>query len=499
MFGYEVIEKDDAYHTAGAHVFFGVNMTEQGERATLLYQDAGDLLVPGLRVDLYPFQTRAVRFFQRTGRGILGDEPGLGKTVQALAWALLMEGRTVVVCPAGACGVWEAETKGKTDLSVAVMRGASAQQIQATDVVVIPYSVLHHHLATLRGVGFANLIVDEAHYIKNPESERSRAVKELSVGIQRRLLMSGTLLLRGNEDVWAVARLVHPMMPTWDAFKERYCKIQEVYVRHLHRKVRQVAGPKNSEELRTRLHPWIATRRLSEVRPDLPELREQQVEAPLEGKHRSGYVASIHKLRDNVGDDRKAREAFDEALEALQGAKTAAALELLEELWPNEDRKALAFSQRLAPLDELESVKTWQDSFIRLDGSVKPEERTRRVARFQSEPRIRLALCQLEAAGTALTMDKADTVLIVDPGWVPANVDQAIRRARRVNTKHPVIAYHFIVKGTLDERRWKRMDDRRKALQAMHGADQALSTDDDTELCEGLFEDALVEAKHGKD
>ena len=78
---------------------------------------------------------------------------------------------------------------------------------------------------------------------------------------------------------------------------------------------------------------------------------------------------------------------------------------------------------------------------------------------------------ELEAAGTGITLDAADTVLMLDPGWVPALIDQAISRARRITTRHPVMAYHFVVRDTLDEARWERIKERKTALVQVHGGD----------------------------
>jgi SNF2 family DNA or RNA helicase len=466
-FGYGGIEKDEAYYAARFGMYFGVNRAEQEARAELLYQDPGILQLPGLRVPLYPYQARAVRFLHRAGSGILGDEPGLGKTLQALAWTLLSGGRTLVVCPAGVVGVWLSEVATKTHLTVAPLRGTTTEEVPVADVVVVPNSVVHSHLERLGKAGFTNLVVDEAHTIKNPTSQRSRAVTALAGKVARRLLMSGSLVLRSNEDLYPVVRLVHPYMPGLKAFRERYCTVKSIRIRR--RVVQTVVSSQRGPELRQRLEPWMASRRLAEVVSDLPELREQAIHIELMGEALERYRTCIKRMRSETRGSTGSLEAFREATVALQTAKTSAALEVLEDLRPT-DRKVLAFSHHLAPLDALET-KPWGEVAIRLTGSVPPAERTLRVAAFQTDPRIRLALCQLQAAGTGITLDAADTVLMVDPGWVPALVDQAIRRARRVTTRHPVMVYHFVVRGTLDEARWARLSERRGALDAMHGED----------------------------
>jgi SNF2 family DNA or RNA helicase len=466
LLGYGGIEKDDAYLDARFRVFFGADRAEQEQRATLLHQDPGTLGFPGLKVPLYPYQARAVRFLQRARRGILGDEPGLGKTLQAIAWAV-GEGPTLVVCPAGVVGVWEAEVAGKSTATIAAVRGVRPAPMPGTDFVVVSFAVLHAHLDAVRARGFRSIVVDEAHFIKDPRSQRSKAVAAAAQGIGRRLFLSGSLLLRNAEDLFAVLRLVRPDdFPTLAAFRARYCRLSEI--RAGGRKVKRVVGSQRTAELRTRLEPWMAARRLAEVVDDLPPLTEQTLHVELLPDQLQRYRAWLQRMRSQAPRSRDGLSAFQEAMRVLQEAKTAAASAILEDLWFSE-RKALAFSHHLEPLEALET-KPWQEMAVRLTGAVSPEERTRRVARFQSDPRVRLALCQLEAAGVGITLDAADTVLMVDPGWTPALVDQAVRRARRVTTRHPVHVIHFVVPKTLDESRWERMRDRRAALDDLHGA-----------------------------
>lgn len=477
QFGYAGIEKDDAYNAARFAVYFGVDPDRQSERATLLHQDARTLDVPGLKVPLFPFQARAVQFLRHAESAMLGDEPGLGKTLQALAWSNLSGGRTLVLCPAGVVGVWEGEIASKTDRTSATVRGMTAQAIPATDFVIVPYSVVHGHVAALAKVGFGNLVIDEAHAIKDHKALRTKAARNLADAVPRRLLLSGSFFLRSNEDLYVPMHMVHPGTPGIVAFRERYCKVEKRRFGRGRQPVQRVVGSQRSDELRTRLEPWMASRRLSEVVQDLPPLREQVINVELTGEDLDRYRACIQRMRSAAANGVTSMAAFREAAVALERAKTKAAEELLEEIDPLEDRKALVFSQHLAPLSDLQSLKRWQDRHIRLDGSVPQEKRTELIRAFQTNPRLRVAFLQLQAAGVGITLDAADTVLLVDPGWVPALIDQAIRRARRINTRHPVMAYHFVVKDTLDEMRWQRIQERRANLDTIHGAEADLEAE----------------------
>lgn len=465
MLGYGGIEKDDEYHALRLRVYFGCEQVEQVARATILHQDPGNLDFPGLTVPLYPYQARAVRFLQRAERGVLGDEPGLGKTLQAIAWAI-GRGPTLVICPAGVSGVWQAEIPGKSTATVATLRGTQATVIPAADFVVASFSVVQAHLEALQAHGFQSIIVDEAHFIKDPKSQRTAAVTAVAKLIPRRLFLSGSLLLRSSEDLFPILRLVRPDdFPSLPVFRGRYCRTTPV--RTPSGRKQKVVGSQRTDELSRRMEPWMAVRRLSQVVEDLPPLTEQAINVELLPDQMSRYRSCIQRMRSQTPRSRGGITAFQDATRVLQEAKTDAARAILDDFWFS-DRKALVFSHMLEPLEKLET-KAWTDIAIRLTGAVPPDERTRRVRDFQTNPRLRLALCQLEAAGVGITLDAADTVLMVDPGWTPALVEQAVHRARRVTTKHPVHVIHFVVAGTLDEARWERMRERRTALDDIHG------------------------------
>lgn len=475
LFGYGGLAKDDAYHAQRALTYFGCDVAEQTQRATLLHQDPGPLDFPRLTVPLYAYQARAVRFLQRAGCGILGDEPGLGKTLQAIAWATGAAptpahpnppGPTLVVCPAGVCGVWEAEIRAKSTASVAVLRGTRPTPIPAADFVVLGFPILQAHVTHLAQHGFASLVVDEAHWAKDPKAQRTKAVTQVAQAIPRRLFLSGSLLSRSTEDLYPILRLVRPDdFPSLGAFRSRYCVARPVRTAAGLR--RKVVGSQRTAELRQRLEPWMAARRLREVKDELPDLTEQVMQVELTPDQQARYRSHLRAMRSHAPRSRGGLTAFQEATRVLQEAKTQAARAVLDDFWFSE-RKALVFSHHLEPLEQLDT-KAWQDMAIRLTGAVSPQERTRLVAAFQREPTLRLALCQLEAAGVGITLDAADTVLMVDPGWTPALVDQAIHRARRVTTDHPVHVMHFVVPDSLDAQRWERMHERRAALDDLHG------------------------------
>lgn len=465
------IVRDDTYWANRTRTFFGVDSDEQTERATMLHQQA-EVNAARLTAKLFPYQGRAVSMLNRAGKGLLGDEPGLGKTIQGLAWALLGEGPCLIVCPANIVHVWEDEIQSKTTAAFATIQGRKAKTVPTADFVIIPYTVLGHHESALERAGFASLILDEAHYIKGRNTTRSKTSVYLGKKIPRALLLSGTFLSRGTEDLYPALQIVRSDdFPSWTAFRHRYCQVDQSR-RAGKGKGKRIVGSKNTDELEKRLSPWAAFRSLDEVRTEMPEKRTTRVRITLTDTERSRYRACMADMRAEAKGPQGPLPGFSRLVDVVNKTKTTATAEMLEE-YIQSNRKVLVFSQRLAPLDAFDT-KNWEHISIRLSGQTPPQRRASLVREFQTNNQIRVAFCQLDAAGEGITLDAADTVILIDPGWTPSRVKQAIGRALRVTSKTGAHVVELEADCPLDRERWRRLDERGQALQTLHGATPAV-------------------------
>ncbi len=125
--------------------------------------------------------------------------------------------------------------------------------------------------------------------------------------------------------------------------------------------------------------------------------------------------------------------------------------ELLDQLFAEDDRKAVLFSEWTSMLDLIEPLlKRRKLDFVRLDGSVPQKDRQAIVNRFQSDPTCRLFLTT-SAGSTGLNLQAADTVINVDLPWNPAVLEQRIARAHRMGQKRPVQVYVLVTEQTIEE------------------------------------------------
>lgn len=430
--------------------------------------------VPQLRKPLYPYQEQAVSFLHHAGAGILADEPGLGKTLQGIAFGMMGDGPTLVVCPATAKHVWQREIEAATDLRAAQISGTRAQPVPEADFVIINFDILSHHQDALAAHGFGSLVADEAHRCKNIAAARTKALIHVADSIPRKALLSGTLMMNGAEDLYPPLRIVRPAAyPDFRSFTDRYMTSRQIRKRIRGRWKSQTIreGSRNLPDLHERMEPFTIRRTLREVKDQLPELRHTTLSIDLPDDLATQYKASRMQLP-RTARNKHALSQVQSSMDICLQAKARVLPEIIEDRLASADRKILVFSTRLGLLDAAEAAVR-PDEPCRIDGSVPVDTRRAIEERFQQDDSTRVFLGQTRACGEALTLDAADTVIIADADWSPQANEQAIRRALRINTDHPVEVIWLVVKGTLDEARLEVLERKRgEFATVMDGVDE---------------------------
>ena len=457
------------------------------------FRPAADVsLPPGLGETMRPYQRDGVRWLHLLSGnglgGILADEMGLGKTLQALAYlasapATGEDARpSLVVCPTSLVDNWQREaTRFTPDLRTLAIDGPDRAplfaKIPAADLVITSYALLRRDLDRYRAQEFATVILDEAHHIKNPDSQVAQAACALRS--RHRFVLTGTPMENSVRDLWSIMRFALPgYLGTRQDFRERY----EQPIARPGDPAAEIAR----DRLGRRLRPVLLRRRKKDVATELPDRIEQtafcdltaaqaQVYAQLleqsrlkldtarrdknAGAGRMLVLTALLRLRQaccdlrllGLPDGGERTETDPEAVPA-SSAKIALLDELLEEIREGGHR-VLIFSQFVSMLKllskHLEAAKT---PFCYLDGSTKPRERTAQVERFQSDESMTAFLISVKAGGVGLNLTGADTVIHFDPWWNPAVEAQATDRAHRIGQTRVVTAYRLIARGTVEEK-----------------------------------------------
>lgn len=418
---------------------------------------------------LFPHQVEGVAFLLRRHRAILADDMGLGKTRQAIV-ALRQrapEGPWLVVCPASVKHNWAREI-GLVDQAAPVhVVGPEAPPNPAyRGFVVVNYDILERHREALAGLPFAGFVFDEAHYLKNRTSQRSRAGVALVNARSAETpvyALSGTPLTSRPRDLFMLLNVIrHPMAKSFLSFAKRYCAAH-------HNGYGWVTdGASNLKELAEQLDGAMLRRTKDEVLDLPPKLRTWvPVEVP-EGAGVSEMRAVVQDLVRSVLRQRTGRAGTDaaeiagnasadrlrlvarvtKARNAVAKAKVGATVDLVKGAVA-QGEKVLVFSCFDAPAKTI--AKRFGEQAVLLTGATPAKRRQELVDRFQSDESVRVLVANMVAGGAGLNLTAARQVVFNDLDWVPANHWQAEDRIHRIGQTQPTFATYLSAPGTLDE------------------------------------------------
>jgi superfamily II DNA or RNA helicase len=433
------------------------------------------VLPKDLLADLRHYQRRGADwlvFLRNAGLGaLLADDMGLGKTLQALC---ALRGRTLVVAPTSVLPNWMAEiAKFRPRLRTSLYHGPKRALDPDATVTVTSYALLRLDEEALAGDEWETVVLDEAHAIKNPESQVAAAAFRLRAGF--RVALTGTPVENRLEELWSILRFTHPgLLGSLSDFRERY--------------VRPIAAGDEdvTARLRERIRPFVLRRLKEDVAPELPPRTEAILHCELSREERKVYDAVRAATVAEVVRKLQAGGSVLAALEALlrlrqaachpalvpgQSAETSSKVETLVETLETvvaERHKALVFSQWTSFLDLLERpLAEASIEHLRLDGST--VDRGEVVERFQDRSGPPVLLVSLKAGGTGLNLTAADHVFLMDPWWNPAVEDQAADRTHRIGQDKPVFVYRLVAEGTVEEKILELQESKRRIAEAALG------------------------------
>ena len=431
-------------------------------------------LPAGMLAELRPYQREGYHFLAYLSTnhfgGILADDMGLGKTVQTLAWLLWLRAQpdfagraSLVVCPKSVTDNWLAEgAKFAPGLRVRVLpRGSSDAALKAAraeaDLVVINYAQLRGMEKALSSAPWHAAILDEAQYIKNPDSQTAKAAWALRT--EHRLALSGTPIENRLLDLWSIMGFAMPgILGKRAAFAKSFDQRSDPFAR---------------TRLAARVRPFVLRRTKGEVAKDLPERSEEDLFCELEGEQATLYRAELKRARAallNINTskelDKKRFNILTSLLRLRQicchpalvsekaaqadSAKLNALFDVLEPII-EEGHKVLVFSQFIQMLDIIRAEierREWRHFLLTGD----TEDRGALVRNFQQSEGSAVFLISLRAGGFGLNLTAASYVVLYDPWWNPAVENQAIDRTHRIGQTSQVIAYRLIVKESIEEK-----------------------------------------------
>lgn len=427
------------------------------------------------KTSLRGYQAFGAKFALVQERVILGDEMGLGKTVESLAAMchLAAKGAThfLVVCPASVVINWTREVERHTLLEArrlhlppGAKRQAAEQEWAAKGGIAV---TTFEALRTMPGdldVSVAMMVVDEAHYAKNPNALRTQAVSEWAGRSRRALFLTGT-----------------PMENKVEEFR--------VLVGHLRPEVAENLGiadeALDGTRFREQVAPVYLRRNQEDVLSELPDRLETQEWVALEGAAMRAYRKAV--LEGNFMAMRRA--AFDPG--TVKGSpKLRRLVEIISEA-ADGGRKVIVFSYFRDVLETAIEVLAGRNGVSGipvvgpLTGDISPADRQAMVDELTNAEGPAVLVSQIQAGGVGLNIQAASVIIITEPQLTPLMEEQAIARAHRMGQVRPVDVHRLLCEDSVDQRILELLADKREAFdEYARRSDMANATPDavETEL-----------------
>jgi hypothetical protein len=449
---------------------------------------------------------------------LLADEPGLGKTAQALlaadaagAFPLL------VVVPNVVKANWAREAELWTPRRASTVIHGDGETIDGfADIVIVNYEILDRHVGWIGAHGFRGMVVDEAHFIKNKSSQRSQHVLELSERIRARharalfMALTGTPLINDIEDFKAIWQFLG-----WiDAKKPRHALMAALEQTGL-----TPADHGFYAAARTSvINLGIVRRRKIDVASDIPARRvadlpvelddeasrsiraaEQELAARLVKRYDAALAArKVAVVVDGIDHDMvrkvaqwerknaataKTGENVFTVMRKIGQAKAGLAADYAAQLARNVG-KVVFFAKHIDVMDTAEQTLAKRGvGYASIRGDQTPSVRKANIEAFLTDPEVSVVVCSLTAAGVGLNLQVASNVVLAELSWTSAEQTQAIDRVHRIGQTEPVTAWRIIAAQTIDPRLAQLIDDKAGlAARALDGSDEEVGSSADLQL-----------------
>ena len=457
-----------------------------GGVASMELPPAANLATPG-GMNLMVHQSEFVESVRAGHRAfLLADEPGLGKTAEALMAAEVAGAfPLLVVVPNVVKTNWLREVnQWLPKRRPTVVHGDGVELNAFSDVFIVNYDILDRHVGWLSKFDFRGMVVDEAHFIKNKESQRSKYVQAVAKTIRARLrhpllvALTGTPLINQIEDfrmIWQFLGWIDEKKPLGDLMS----KLEATGL--------SPGDPGFFQEARKAvISMGIVRRRKQDVAKDIPARRIADIPVELDGEAgrsiRDAEGALVSRLLERYDrvmatrgntepgtvdddlirlvatsevDDTKQDDSGDNVFTLVRkigGAKAVMAADYTAQLARNVG-KVVFFAKHINVLDQAEAhfasvgIKTTS-----IRGNQTTAQRSDAIDAFTNDDQVQVIVCSLLAAGVGVNLQAASNVVLAELSWTSAEQTQAIDRVHRIGQELPVTAWRIVAAQTVDAR-----------------------------------------------
>jgi hypothetical protein len=435
-------------------------------------------------LELMPHQIRFIESVREGHRTfLLADEPGLGKTAQSLIAASVAGAFPLLaIVPNVVKMNWAREVERWIPGRRATVIHGDGDNLDAfADVIVVNYEVLDRHLSWISQMGFKGMVVDEAHFIKNLTSQRSKNVLALAERIKQntpghnplRIALTGTPLINDIDDfraIWMFLGWIENDKPSPQLMR----KLEEVGLTPADKDFYAAARD-------TVISMGIVRRRKIDVAKDLPAKRVVDLPVELDDELGASIRAAEAELakrlvaryermaingsfRGSTADLIRlvAQQEIDESKNQKTGeniftmvrkigqAKAGLASDYAAQL-ARSVGKVVFFAKHIDVMDAAERAFSAQGiKHVSIRGDQSTPARQQAIDAFNNDDDVQIAVCSLTAAGVGLNLQASSNVVLAELSWTSAEQTQAIDRVHRIGQEMPVTAWRIIAAQTLD-------------------------------------------------
>lgn len=459
-----------------------------------------ETLKHNLRVEPYDYQKEGILFGLNRHRILIGDEPGLGKTLQSIGIVDTASAYPcLVICPSSLKINWQREFEKFTDKHALVLDNATRTSwpyllgMGMFSVAIVNYESLKKFFVwdinggktfTLKDVVFnrdikifKSVIMDESHRLKDPTAQQTMFTRGIVEGKEWRILLSGTPVVNHAQDLVAQLAIMGRLLSDFGGRGKFLADYGE---------------NENLSELSAKLYDTCMIRReKAKVLTQLPD--KQRTDLHVDISNREEYDLAAADLAAYLREytecsDREIRRKM--RMEALVKFMTLRSLASKGKVRQATDfiRNFLANGKPLIVFCSLkEIVKALQKQFpdaVRVTGDDSLAEKQASVDAFQSGE-AQLIICSIKAAGVGLTLTASSNVAFVEFPWTYADCCQCEDRAHRIGQKNNVNCYYLIGRGTIDPVLYNIIHRKRSI------ANQIMASDDDIPTDEMYFDELV--------
>lgn len=466
----------------------------------------------GFDGELRTYQKQAIEHIIDNGNTLIADQMGLGKTVESLCAVEEFKGYPcVIVMPSFVKHKWKDEiNKFLPDRTCYLFEGQEGNKLDDDhDFYLINYYILHHRVKELQTIDPNCIVVDEAHYIKNPQAKRTKALLSLarSASTTLKLALTGTPVVSNPEELTTVLQFLDKLElfggknqfledycdstyviriqckgsdyknlkkavskagARWDDNKKAYVLEDTDKVNYLWKSMASAGvanfkskittyydneGAKNKDALHTDLERNVMVRRTKEdVWDQVPEKSRQRLSIPVDGYEEK--VAEVDK-------------EYDWKIAGLAELRQWVAEQKLSEVYEfvdNTNEKIVIFAHHQEIVEQV--YQEFEDTAVKVYGDTSSDDKNERVNQFQNDEDTKVLVGNMKSAGIGVNLTAAYQILFVEFPYSPDVIEQCEDRAHaRANDPHKVDVHYAYAPDTVDEKLLDILEDKREKVE----------------------------------